>query len=186
MENELRTDTELATASVESSHAVRVEVLYDGPTAAGGVINPKDMMSKELNDAGFQVLVTAPVSQSFQPERSEAAQASRPATAVPPAAGNAAQPTPAASQPPAGLTVKEIFDFVRKAQQGTRVEEPQPPGGFPFLASPLFAASPVLPAQLVVAMRASMRRLREYQGIFSLRLKWKLPLSLRAARKFSP
>jgi hypothetical protein len=63
--------------------------------------------------------------------------------------------------------VKEIFDFVRKAQQGARVEEPQTPASFRFLSSALFAATPRSSAQVVVAMRASMRRLREYQGIFS-------------------
>jgi hypothetical protein len=63
--------------------------------------------------------------------------------------------------------VKEIFDFVRKAQQGALVEEPGAAGGLQFLSTPLFAATPRFAAQVVIAMRASMRRLREYQGIFS-------------------
>jgi hypothetical protein len=68
---------------------------------------------------------------------------------------------------PSGLTVKEIFDFVRKAQQGTQIGEPQPPGSFQFLSTSLLDARTRAGAQVVVAMRASMRRLREYQGIFS-------------------
>jgi hypothetical protein len=63
--------------------------------------------------------------------------------------------------------VKEIFDFVRKAQQGEWMNGPAPTGGFLSLSTPLYAASPPVHGFVVVAMRASMRHLNENQGIFS-------------------
>ncbi|MGB7591977.1 MAG: hypothetical protein WCD04_10235 [Terriglobia bacterium] len=157
-----------AEGAAEPSNPNRVEVLYEGPTAAGGVVSPKDAMAKELSDAGFEVLLTGS-SASEEPSRKPgpSAQVLGPVAPAPPGPGPAAQPEPAVSRPPSGLTVKEIFDFVRKAQQAAQVGEPRPPGAFGFLPTPLFAATPAIRPQIVVAMRASMRRLREYQGIFS-------------------
>jgi hypothetical protein len=125
-------------------------------------------MSKELSDAGFEVLLAGTIGTPESPhERAPAGRLPPAVTAAAPTTGGTPQPGPTVSQPPSGLTVKEIFDFVRKAQQGSRVEEPKLPGSFQFLSRPLLAATPAIRAQVVVAMRASMRRLREYQGIFS-------------------
>jgi hypothetical protein len=159
-----------------TSNALRVEVLYDGPTAAGGVINPRDIMSKELSDAGLQVVLGGAT--LYQKPTREAA----PAAPVPRTVMNVApepeqqnpQPTAGPSarprmvlQSPSGLTVKEIFDFVRKAQQGEWMNGPGPAGGFLSFSTPLYAASPPVPGLVVVAMRASMQHLRETQGIFA-------------------
>ena len=159
---------EEASAVTESREFSRVEVLYDGPTAAGGVVNPKDMMAKELSDAGFQVLMPdGPASEGTGPEPARTAPASRPPAATPQAARQSAPAEPSVPRSPSGLTVKEVFDFVRKAQQGKLSEEPERLGAFQFLSTTLLAATPPAAGVVVVAMRASMRRLREYQGIFS-------------------
>ena len=153
-------------AAADSPGFLRVEVLYDGPTAAGGVVNPKGIMAKELIDAGFQVLMPGgPASLATRPEPAPSAPAARPLAPAPLVTSEPAPSQPAVPRPPAGLTVKQIFDFVRKAQQGKLGEEP--PGSFLSFSTPLFAATAPAAAQVVVALRASLRRLREYQGIFS-------------------
>jgi hypothetical protein len=63
--------------------------------------------------------------------------------------------------------VKEIFDFVRKAQQGMWMNAPQPTSGFLSFSTPLYAAAPPALGLVVVAMRASMQHLHETQGIFA-------------------
>jgi len=155
-----------ASAVADAPGFLRVEVLYDGPTAAGGVVNPKGIMAKELIDAGFQVLMPGgPASLATRPEPAPATPAARPLAPAPLATSEPAPSQPAVPRPPSGLTVKQIFDFVRKAQQGKLDEEP--PGSFLSFATPLFAASPRTPGFVVVAMRASMRHLNDNQGIFS-------------------
>ncbi len=160
-ENSAPSEATVADSMGPTSNSLRVEVLYEGPTAAGGVINPRDIMSKELGDAGFEVVLTG-ATPSRKPAREPA-----PAAPVPPPTANPADHPRMVLQSPSGLTVKEIFDFVRKAQQGEWMNGPEPTGGFLSFSTPLFAASPRAPGFVVVAMRASMRHLNENQGIFS-------------------
>jgi hypothetical protein len=145
----------------------KVEVLYEGPTAAGGVLSPKDIISKELSDAGFDVLVTNDIISQTPPAASPRSHAT-PTDKSPVPAASPSPPKPDRSQSPAGLTVKRIFDFVRSVQQG---KTPAPrsslapryflPAGFAPDASPGSAD------RIVVAIRCSLRRIRGFQGIFS-------------------
>lgn len=137
------------------------EVLYEGPTAAAGVINPRDIMAKELSDAGIEVLLAG----AAAPPKSTREAA--PAAPAPPARENPVPHETVVPRSPGGLTVKEIFDFVRKAQQGEWINAPEPASSFLSLSTPLFAASPPTRGLVVVAMRAAMRHLNENQGIFS-------------------
>lgn len=157
-------DAEAATNMEPTSNSLRVEVLYEGPTAAGGVINPRDIMSKELSDVGLEV-VLAGATPSRKPTREPP-----PAVPAPPPTANPADRPRMVLQSPSGLTVKEIFDFVRKAQQGEWINGPEPTDSFLSFSSLLYAASPPPPRKqgfVVVAMRASMRHLNENQGILS-------------------
>lgn len=136
------------------------EVLYDGPTAAGGVINPRDIMAKELSDTGFEILVGGAASLMSMPE-------STPSAPTQTVQEHPRQHDRVITGSPSGLTVKEIFEYVRKSQQGELIEAPAPASHFQFLPTLLFAATPPKGILAIVAMRASMRHLNENQGIFS-------------------
>lgn len=157
------------TTTSEPANFNGIEVLYDGPTAAGGVVNPRDIMAKELSEAGFEVLLNVGRVSEEAPH-AVASRTPNPAVEIPslPASRGPVPSNPVVSRSPSGLSVKEIFDFVRKAQQGRLIDEPVPHHEFQFPDAPvLFAIETNFSGHVVIAMRASMRHLREFQGIFS-------------------
>jgi hypothetical protein len=144
----------------KSCRAPCAEVLYEGPTAAGGVINPRDIMAKELGDAGFDVILGGPMVSPGSPRASTPPpQTAPPSPSVP--------PDTVTPQAPSGLTVKEIFDFVRKSQEGDWMRAPSTWAAALSFSTLVYAASPSSPRLVVVAMRASMQHLNDRQGIFS-------------------
>jgi len=144
----------------KSCRAPCAEVLYEGPTAAGGVISPRDIMAKELGDAGFDVILGGGLLSPGSPRGSTPpAQTAPPNPPVPPGT--------VMPQTPSGLTVKEIFEFVRKSQQGQWMRAPSTWAASLSFSTLVYAASPSSPRLVVVAMRASMQHLNDRQGIFS-------------------
>jgi hypothetical protein len=170
-----------ATSALAKAERTSVEVLYEGPSAAGGVVSPKDIMAKELSDAGFEVLLSGPGASGGLADEFTPAVPSR-GPAAPPTAQPPAPPAAelVVSRSASGLTVKQIFDFVRSVQQGKPVSRTQPPGALQFMPSRAFTLPATTPAQVVIAMRCSLRRLRESQGIFSTEAQMQI-VAVRAA-----
>ena len=96
----------------KSCRAPCAEVLYEGPTAAGGVVSPRDIMAKELGDGGFDVILGGslvspglPRGSRHQPRQRLRAGSVPPDTVTP--------------QAPSGLTVKEFSNLSASPSKGS-------------------------------------------------------------------
>jgi hypothetical protein len=143
----------------ESCRALCAEVVYEGPTAADDLINPGDAMAKELNNAGFQVLLGMAASESDLQPLSIATR--RPVMANP--SKRETIPRPRAS----GATVEEILAFIHADRHSEWRNEPEPRSVSPSLSTLLYAMPIPVRGLVVIAVRASMQHLNETNGIFS-------------------